>query len=177
MKKAKILFTINPGKALQVLLYILHKKPGIDIYNIMKVIFSAEHYHLNRYGRPVYGDNYEAWIYGPVPTFMRSLLKMDSNMPFYKCSENGIKGTAYPNLDFLSETDIEALDYGISEYGDLIFNKTKIKSHQAAAWKKYEDKVKAGEKHIEISYNDMIDNPEVAEELEELGALTQSMVL
>jgi uncharacterized phage-associated protein len=175
--KMSIKFNMNSDKALQAILWILHRKPGIDLYNIVKVIFSAEYYHLNKYGRPVYGDDYEAWSFGPVPTFAYKLLGMQSNMPFHRCTRNGFMATGYPNLDMFSETDLEALEFGFKEYGNLPFGKARDKSHKNPAWKKHESDVNAGGKHIAIDYEDMVQNPEVLAELNELGAMTQNMVL
>jgi len=177
MKNLAIDFNTNSEKMLNALLYILRKKPGIELYNIMKVIFSAEKYHLNIYARPVYGDRYEAWEYGPVPVFLRQLLKVESNMPFYKSSTHGFVATAAPNMDMFSQTDIEALDHGIAEYAELSFQEVCDKSHAITAWKKYEKRVKAGIQHVAIDYDDLIESEQIREYLLDLGSLTLKMVL
>lgn len=170
-------FNTNYNKALQVLLWILRRHPGIDKYKIMKIVTSAEMYHLDTYGRPIYGDSYEAWNYGTVPYFMYGLTGMTDNMPFHKCSKNGFSATAAPDMSVFSESDINALEYGIAEYAKLpSFGSIKDKNHKLDAWKKYEERIKNGEKHIKISYEDMITNKEVLADLNDLGSLTLNMV-
>jgi uncharacterized phage-associated protein len=171
-----IQFNTNHNKAMQVLLWILNKKPGIDIYNAVKVAGEAERYHLNHYGRPIYGDSYEAWKWGTVPVFIYGLTGMTQNMPFYKCSKNGLVATAVPDTKVFSESDIEALEYGMKEYGYLKFSEIKQKNHKLPAWKKYESRIDAGEKRIKIEYDDLISNRDVLDDLCDLGSLTLNMV-
>lgn len=172
-----IKFTLNSKKALQCLLWVLKKKPGIDKYNIMKVMFEADRYHLNKYGRPIYGEKYVAMKHGTVPSFMKDLLNIDQNMPFYKCSLNGYKANSVPDYDVFSESDIEALEHGFEEYGNLSFYAVEKKNHEHRAWKDHEHEFKTNAcKRIDIDYAKIIDNPEVLKDLEELGSLTENMV-
>jgi uncharacterized phage-associated protein len=173
-----IKFNTNYTKALQVLLWILNRHPGVDKYKIMKIVTAAEMYHLNTYGRPVYGDSYEAWDHGTVPYYMYGLTSTANNMPFHACSKNGLSPNAVPNMDMFSESDIEALEHGMSEYSKMpSFGSIRDKNHKLDAWKKYEKRIKAGEKRIQISYEDMITNKEVLADLQELGSLTLNMAL
>lgn len=172
-----ISFTMNQDKALQTLLWILNQKPGIDVYNIMKVVFAADCFHLNAYGRPVYGDKYTAMKDGTVPSFMYDLTKLKSNVPFFHCTKNGLQANSTPNMNYFSESDIEALEFGMNEYADLSFGEVRDKNHRHKAWRNHEDELKQGAKSVEIDYKEMIDNQEVIDDLEELGSLTESMVL
>jgi uncharacterized phage-associated protein len=171
MTSNAIQFSMNENKALQTLLWILNRKPGIDIYNIMKVVFAAECYHLNKYGRPIYGDSYEAWRFGTVPAFMRKLTNITKNVPYFSPdnSKNGLATNAIPNMDEFSQTDLEALEYGMKEYGDLSFDDAIKKNHAVPAWKKYEARVKSKEQHIPILYEDFITDKEVAAYLQDVG--------
>lgn len=170
-----IKFEKNAEKAMQCLLWILKKCPGISKYNIMKVMFAADCYHLNTYGRPIYGESYVAMKYGAVPSFMKDLLSMRSGMPFVECDKNAFKATADPDWEQLSESDTEALQKGLEEYGSLSFAEVKKKNHQHRAWKNHKEELKTV-RFCPISYEEMIDNPEVLADLQELGDLTQSMV-
>ena len=137
-------------------------------------MFAADCYHLNKYGRLVYGEEYVAMRLGTVPSFMYELMKIKDKMPFFYSSEYGLSSYAEPDFNLLSASDIEALEYGISEYADLTFAEVKEKNHQHRAWKKHEKELETKNK-VEISYEDMIDNPEVLEYLEELGDMTEKM--
>ena len=170
-----ITFTLDADKAMQTLLWILNKKPGIDVYNINKVMFSADCYSLNTFGRPIYGEKYVAMKLGTVPSFMYDLTKMKSNVPYYYSSAHGLTANAKPDNDLFSKSDVEALEHGISEYADLDFKSVKHKNHLHNAWKKYEKELEYKRK-VDIPYEDMITNPEVLEDLKELGSLTENMV-
>lgn len=169
-------FTLNQTKAMQTLLWILNQKQGMSIYNIMKVMFAADCYHLTHYGRPIYGEEYGAWKLGTVPLFMYNLTGITQNVPYYRCSDNCLEANSAPDMRAFSQTDIEALQYGMSEYADLTFEEVKQKNHQHPAWKKHELEVQSGQKNILIDYADMIEDPEVLKELQELGPLTENMV-
>lgn len=169
-----IKFVVNQDKALNVLLWILNKKPNIDVYNINKVIFAADCYHLNTYGRPVYGDKYIAMKFGTVPSFMYDLTKITEKMPFYYSSAHGLSTHCEPNMDMLSESDIEALEYGLKEYGDLSFGEVNEKNHKHRAWKNHEEELK-DKKSVDIDFSEMIDNKEVLEDLNNLGDMTENM--
>ncbi len=170
-----ITFTLDANKAMQTLLWILNKKPDIDVYNINKVMFAADCYSLNTYGRPVYGEKYVAMKLGTVPSFMYDLTKMKSNVPYHYSSAHGLTANATPDTDLFSQSDIESLEYGLQEYGDLNFTSVKNKNHLHNAWKKYEKGLEQKRK-IDIPYEDMITNKEVLEDLTELGSLTENMV-
>lgn len=169
-----IKFTVNPDKAMQVLLWILNKKPNIDVYNINKVIFAADCYSLNNFGRPIYGDKYVAMSLGTVPSFMYDLTKIKSQMPFYHSSKNGLSTYAKPDMDFFSDTDIEALEYGINEYADLSFDEVKEKNHKHRAWLNHKEELET-QKCVDIDFEEMIDTPEVLADLQEMGDLTENM--
>ena len=168
-------FEKNPNKAMQCLLWILNEKPNINKYNIMKIMFAADCYHLNHYGRPIYGEHYVAMNYGTVPSFMKDLLSMRSGMPFVECAKNAYKATTVPDLDQLSESDIEALEYGFAEYAHLSFAEVKNKNHQHRAWLKHAQELRKV-RSCPISYEEMIDDPEVLSDLQALGQLTKNMV-
>ena len=63
----RIQFNINYQKALEVILWVLHKDKTIDVYRLMKVLFHADLFSVNKYGAPITGDNYLAMKFGTVP--------------------------------------------------------------------------------------------------------------
>jgi len=171
-----IKFGLNQNKAMQTILWLLNKKPGINKYNLMKVMFSADEYHINNFGRPIYGEKYYALAYGTVPSFMKDLLEIEQNVPFFH-DGNKFYTNAAANEDVFSETDLEALEYGLTEYADLSFSAVKKKNHANPAWKKHEKELKNGNcKRVEIPYEDIITNPTILADLTEMGELTENMV-
>src|SRR5690606_9928660 len=72
-----IRFRTNPEKALEVILWFASKREGIDFHSILKLLFFADKYHLNGYGRPIVGDQYKALPYGPVAQTTYDILKRE----------------------------------------------------------------------------------------------------
>lgn len=149
----KIKFNINYNSIIATILYIIDKMNGqVNKYNLMKIIFATDKYHLNKYGRPVTGDYYISMEYGTVPSNIKdiidgnnkdyylNILQID-NYPFEVSDEKRnyfIKSNIKPNKEGLSESDIEALDEGIKEYGYLTFNEVMEKNHNEKCWQETE---------------------------------------
>lgn len=171
-----IKFELNQNKAMQTILWLLNKKPGIEKYNLMKVMFSADEYHVNHFGRPIYGETYYALVYGTIPSFMKNLLEIDQNVPFFH-DGNKFYTNAAANEDVFSETDLEALEHGLKEFGNLSFDEVKEKNHANPVWKKHEKELEEGKvKSIQIPYEDIITDPAILADLTEMGELTENMV-
>ncbi len=142
--RSKIQFNINYQKAVEVVLYVLSqfKDSGLNTYNLLKMIFAADKYHLNKYGRPVTGDTYIKMSYGTVPSTIYSYIKQDpiaisiiadKEYPFFNREHNTFPKREC-NYDFLSDSDEEALNYGKREYENLTFDQVKEKNHNEKCW-------------------------------------------
>ncbi|WPX99992.1 Putative SocA family antitoxin (plasmid) [Candidatus Megaera polyxenophila] len=142
----RIQFSINNRKAIEVILWILHRDNTIDLYRLMKVLFHADWSSVNKYGSPITGDNYLAMPYGTVPdTIYNRLIKKDAmyledaqleekSLPFDLIGNNLIP-KRLPNIDeYLSIADIECLELGVIEYAGLSFEEVKNKNHSIKAW-------------------------------------------
>lgn len=170
--KAKIFFNINYKKCIEIVLYIIDKLNGeVNKYNLMKIVFEADKYHLNNYARPVSGDTYIAMLYGTVPSVIMDFIdnkhwlleqiERDS-YPFYLDKKNHkVQSQTKPNLDLLSESDIEALDTGIEKYGRISFKEVEKLNHEELCWKTTVEK-SINEK---IPFELMVDNEEIREYL------------
>ena len=130
-----------------VLLYILtHSNDGQrDIYSLVKTAYYAQQNHLAQYGTPLFKDCICALPFGPVPSHIYNVLKMasgDSNELNYHRSDDmhlasdaiNFKSGRYsakedPNMDFLSKSDIESLNYGIEKVAKMSFNQIKEDTH------------------------------------------------
>ncbi|MCH8875591.1 MAG: SocA family protein [Chloroflexi bacterium] len=136
-------FRFDPEKALEVLLYV--SSSCSNMYNALKVLYFADRAHLAEYGRLIWGESYVAMAHGPVPSGAYDMVKSakpDSLIRFdidvrdsLLLNGNEIVPLREPNLEWLSESDIEALDHSLAEYGDLSFGELKTISHQDTAFK------------------------------------------
>lgn len=129
-------FIFDEEKAVSVVLFILKNVKKIGKHSLAKVLYFADQKHLVRYGRPILGDSYIKMPYGPVPSAIYDGVKKNG---LYGILEDSIevKGidiypTAEPDMDELSESDIECLGESIDENYHLNFGDLKDKSHQLA---------------------------------------------
>ena len=134
----RIQFNINYQKALEVILWVLHKDKTIDVYRLMKVLFHADLFSVNKYGAPITGDNYLAMKFGTVPDVIYNGLiqkhilyledsQLDINLIPFDLKGYMLLPKRTPNIECLSESDIECLELGIKEYTGLSFEQVKNK--------------------------------------------------
>ena len=77
-EQKKIEFRFNKDKANAVILYLAQKDYGISKMRLLKYVFFADLYHINKYGRPILGDKYVAMDNGPVLSKLYDMLKTSS---------------------------------------------------------------------------------------------------
>jgi len=178
----KIRFNFNIEKALEVILYLSYRVKGISFHKLVKMLFFADIYHLNKYGRPIIGDTYVAMPYGPVASTVYDILSKNDliiealpEVPFLvdrKPIEGRIAPIVIPERDYkpdiLSVSDEEALNYVIEKYKDSTFNELTKISHDHPAWYKAWEK-RGHSNCAPMHYTDFIrlENKDLIEELEE----------
>lgn len=135
-------------KALEVILYVSSKVEWM--YHVGKIIYFANRYHLEDYGRFVVNDEIIAMKNGPVLSSIYDMIKLArSGKNSYKQFKNQdeilhsllyIKGNSPieldrlipkrpANLEYLSQSDITALDCAIEKIKDLSFTELEAFSH------------------------------------------------
>jgi uncharacterized phage-associated protein len=151
-------------KAVEAVLWFIKEKKVNDMYSIWKMLFEAEKYHLNKYGRPIIGETYLAMQYGTVPRWL------------YKdaCGQYGVGFRRYKNnlyadkefvKDVFSEVNIEALEHGYEKYAGMSFKQIENENHKELSWLKYEEDIKKGNE-IPIPFEDLIEEAWLIKELE-----------
>ncbi|MDR2358178.1 MAG: SocA family protein [Prevotellaceae bacterium] len=162
----------NLDKSLQVILYVAQGLLRKDFHKIFKIIYFADRNHLAKYGRSITGDMYIKMADGPVPSKIYDIFKAVRGDSFFTEDATRyaqlfdvhdwyfIQPKQAPDLDFLSASDIEALDSAIAQYGTLSWDEIRQKSHDIA-WSLASDDApismenmlrEAGEKEDYISY-------------------------
>jgi hypothetical protein len=134
------------AKALEVILWLANQCKGIDLYRVAKASFFADKYHIAQFGRPIIGDEYRAAWFGPLPQVIYGLLRHEpmeilalgnkGPLPF-KVDESSfcVEPEREPNLDKLSESDIEALRHGLSEIHGKSFHELVEETHRDPAYR------------------------------------------
>ncbi len=138
--------TFRIETSLNAILYVLNKMGGqCDIHKICKLLYFADQKHLSLYGRAITGDDYLKKTYGPVPSKIYEILSAVRGDSFFSeyatqyrlmfkfVNNYIIQALQKPNSDYLSESDIECLDYSIQKYAHLNFNELTSISH-GLAW-------------------------------------------
>lgn len=130
---------LDAEKALEVIVYISHYTD--NLFNIVKTLYFADKCHLENYGRLISGETYIAMEDGPVPSGAYDLVKVARGdergydkeivnaQPAQAIKVKKIKNKTYiyplrsANLDLLSESDVECLDWAIKQYAKMDTNK------------------------------------------------------
>lgn len=163
-----IKFNMNPQKAIEAVLWLISRGQS-NMYNIWKSLFAAEKYHLNHYGCPITGDQYVAMPHGTVPGRLYDMANAKEYNDGFCRKNNELSANRLPNLDYLSESNIEALEYGFKEYENLGFAAVRDRNHAEQAWRK---NYNGGS--VPIPFEDMIEEKWLKEDL---GLLAESMVI
>lgn len=141
--KTRVLF--RKDVAIQAILYVAHAiGERKDIHKICKTLYYADQMHLSKYGRSITGDVYIAMNYGPVPSNIEDIFKAmrgdsyfsdqvdDIKEYFYFVNKYILKTKKEPDMDFVSDSDVECLDSAILKGKDKSFKELTIMSHDLA---------------------------------------------
>ncbi len=122
---------LDVKKTIESIVYVSHKSN--DLFHIVKILFFADKFHLENYGRLITGDHYKAMKEGPVPSGAYDIIKYvrgdgkvqingEPEIAFRVEGNKKIIPLRAPNLEYLSESDIECLDKAIEIYAPMSFN-------------------------------------------------------
>lgn len=145
---------LDQDKLLAVMIYLTAKtKPTKFV--LSKLIFLADYIHLAKYGRPVLGGHYHSMPQGPVPSEAYDVMKAIEagtkpkgnlyklgNMKKLFHVEDGeyprlaVNSNTIPDLDTLSKSDIEVLDFVVQKYAGLTFDELWEYTHALPAYKR-----------------------------------------
>ncbi|TDP63149.1 Panacea domain-containing protein [Roseateles toxinivorans] len=137
----------SPEAAVEALLYVLHRvgRPA-TVHELLKIRYFADKEHLSMYGGLASGDRYYAMEFGPVASGTYDLLKVAGkrakNVPprFVELATDALDGSDYPkvrakrepNMEFLSQSKVDALDDAIEKCRGWDFTKRVKESHDSA---------------------------------------------
>lgn len=146
----------------------------VDKLTLLKLVFFADRYHLRKYARTITDDTYFALPYGPVASNTKDVLddlqteavgelyaqrfidQLDAKT--YQAKEND------EELDYLSETDIEALDFAVAHFGNLgTFDLVNL-THEYPEWKRFEHSLKNGMRSERINMDDFFEDSKLSDD-------------
>jgi uncharacterized phage-associated protein len=136
--------------------YLLSKLKEVDKIHLVKLMYLADKYHLMNYGRTISDDSFLAFENGPAGSKTTDILEFDvyvlrEHIDYARKLFKKGEGYSYlPNescpvdsLEMLSESDIEALDFVIDNFGKMDKWAVVDYSHELREWKQFEDLFRA----------------------------------
>lgn len=178
----KSLYQMDYEKAIEAMVWLANKNPGIDIYHVSKVLYYAEKTHLNRYGRPILGATYIKMPYGQMPSEIRDIITHNTLMvepDYLECFSSAVEVNKehYYELtprreadtNYFSGTDIECLEESLNKYKDKSFGELKRISHAENSYRE------TSELQDKIDYLLMVDdeNDNKEEVIEDIQSTSQ----
>jgi uncharacterized phage-associated protein len=160
-------------KIIEVMLHLAHLRPGLDKYQVVKLLYLADREHFNRFGRPITQEQYFALPYGPVASNAMDLMEMDAralaragvaDLPFGLVKDGALVRLGPPkreiDREMFSRTDLQILEAVVAEYGDRTFKELFEATHDHPAWKLAWGRRAQNAKRSEMFYDEMIDSEE-----------------
>lgn len=145
---------VETGTIIESLYYLLKNLGSTDKLKLVKLVYFADKFHLIKYGRTITNDEYWAMDHGPVGSNIKDILEYDVVLTisenerqyatkfFSKIGENEFSANKIeeiPKFKFLSETDIEALDFVIQHFGKMGTWAIRDYSHKYPEWYQYKE--------------------------------------
>ncbi len=124
-----------------------HSEAPVDKLAAMKLLFFADRYHLRKYGRLISEDTYYALPHGPVASNALNIINdvlSGDNVGVEKQYIKGVTSKSFSpvnseyELEYLSDSDIEALDFAIKEFGKKEAWDLRNITHEYPEWKRFE---------------------------------------
>jgi len=181
-------FTFDEEKAIAAIVFLASRQlPGLTKGKICKLMFLADKQHLVRFGRPVTGDRICAMKDGPVPSAILNMLNaVLNNSNIYPLLGDNIsinRSFTKPHFeaahfdldDYLSASEIEALNSIVAAYGTWTFSELRRMTHEMPAYKKawaedrarnapamaFEDFFEEDDEAIQGALEEMTENAEI----------------
>lgn len=166
--------TLQLQKVVESVNYLLRKGENNSLNKLllMKLIWATDRYHLRKFGRLVTGDSYVAMPKGPVASLSLDIINHNDFLPEdalsfseqyieIDSSNHNVKSLISSNLESLSRSDIEALDFAWSNFGSTPrFDLVDI-THEYPEWKRHETALANIRTSIPIDLRDFFKNPAI----------------
>ena len=136
---------------IEALCYILTKLQKADKIHLVKIMYLADKYHIMNYGRTISGDDFFALPNGPAGSRTMDILEFDSyvlNKHMDRAKDlietsdgkeyNPSKNCVIDDFEMISESDIEALDFAIENFGKMDKWAVVDYTHRLKEWKQFE---------------------------------------
>jgi len=153
--------------------YYLSKKVNAPIEKLaaIKLLFFADRYHLRKYGRLISEDTYYALPHGPVASNSLNIINevMDGHNAgsdkVYLDKQTNTSFMAVSSqheLEYLSDSDIEALDFVIDNFSKYDAWELRNLTHEYPEWRRYKNTLEGNlSKREKITMDDFFENANI----------------
>lgn len=130
---------------------------------LLKTVYLADRYHLRKYGRSITGADYFAMPMGPVASQVKTAIESDvaGNVemnfwfaPLTKNADTTFKSVREPTREYLSDTEIEALDAALVQFKKIGPRNIVSYTHEFPEWKNCEDSLEGYTRHVPMNIED-----------------------
>lgn len=128
---------------------------SINRLKLMKLLWLADRIHLNRFGRLILKDNYNALPNGPVPSKTMDVSKQTVDSAF-NVKDYHIVAKADFDSKYFSKSDIDVMELVWEKYGNMNQYELRDFSHNFPEWLRYEKELNS--KNLPNSYPIIIDD-------------------
>lgn len=147
-------YRFNLPKFLAILGRLVESCGPMTKLKIVKLLYLLDRRHFNLHGRPVLGDRYLRMDYGPMPSLAKDLIDVIEEKASFKVkpvaegktlakhfkarrtgSHPEIDLVKLPPTDVLSESDVEALDWVVKNFGGRSASNLVEITHRHPVWK------------------------------------------
>ena len=172
--KAKGGNMLNYKAAIQAVDYIVKRASPdslLDKLTILKLLFFAERYSLRKYFQSITNDQFCAMRCGPVASATYDIISFKDTVPIeqkdyakdiiskippYFVKSNGSL-LIRDDYDELSDTDIEALDFSIEQFGQYSSSKLIDITHKYKEWNRFEKKLRESDTSFKMEIDDFFE--------------------
>ena len=132
---------------------------------LLKTIYLADRYHLRKYGRLITGADYLAMRMGPVASQVKSAIESDISgdvemnklfAPLGKCRDTAFKSICPLQREYLSDTELEALDMALAQFKKIGSGDIVKYTHAFPEWKNCEESLQDSLRHVRLPLRDAI---------------------
>ena len=140
----------NTHTIVQALHYVLKRVGSANKLKLVKLLFLADKYHLQLFGRTITADEFIAMKRGPVGSVTKDILDFDqdwlesedveySEKFLERVGDFDYKAKSIEcEYEMLSETDIKALDFVLTRFGALSHGQLIDLTHTFPEWARHE---------------------------------------
>ncbi|MFV8326042.1 Panacea domain-containing protein [Flavobacterium sp. ZS1P14] len=121
----------------------------------MKLLWLADRVHLNKHGRLILKDNYNALPNGPVPSTTMDYSK-NTISDSYSVKGYNITSTKEFDAQYFSDSDLEVMNFIWEKFGQYNQYQLRDLSHKFPEWLRYEKEL--NDNSLPNSYNIVMDD-------------------